>query len=75
MPNPSKTYFNLYVRSNSVKPVTLHVFDLFGRVKEVRQFYPDAIIRLGDNYRPGIYVVQLKQGNVYKYHTLLKLQD
>jgi len=75
MPNPSKTYFNLYVKSNSDIPVTLQVFDLFGRIKEERKFYPDATIRLGDNYRPGIYFVKLTQGNIDKYITLLKLPD
>jgi len=75
MPNPSKTYFNLYVKSNSDIPVTLQVFDLFGRIKEDRKFYPDATIRLGDNYRPGIYFVKLTQGNADKYITLLKLPD
>jgi len=73
MPNPSKTYFTVYVRSNSDKPATLQVFDLFGRVKEVRRFYPDATIRLGDNYRPGVYFVKITQGNAELYTALLKL--
>lgn len=72
-PNPSRTYFTLYVRSNSDKPATLQVFDLFGRIKEVRRFYPDATIRLGDNYRPGVYFVKITQGNVEVYTALLKL--
>lgn len=75
MPNPSKTYFNLYVKSNSDKLITMQVFDLFGRVIEVRRFYPDATIRLGDNYRPGIYLVRFSQGKVDKYVTLVKLPD
>jgi len=74
MPNPSKTYFTLYVRSNSDKPAILQVFDLYGRVKEVRSFYPDATIRLGDNYRPGVYFVKITQGNVEIYTALVKLQ-
>ena len=73
MPNPSKTYFTLNVRSNSDKPATLQVFDLFGRVKEVRRFYPDATIRLGDNYRPGVYFVKIIQGNAEVYKALVKL--
>jgi len=73
MPNPSKTYFTLYVRSNSDKPATLQVFDLFGRVKEVRSFYPTATIRLGDNYRPGVYFVKITQGNAEVYTALIKL--
>lgn len=75
MPNPSKTYFTLYVRSNSDKPATLQVFDLFGRVKEVRRFYPDATIRLGGNYRPGVYFVKITQGNAEVYTALIKLPD
>lgn len=75
MPNPSKTYFNIYIKSNSDKLVTLQAFDLFGRVKETQKFYPDATIRLGDNYRPGIYFVRIIQGNVDKYLPLLKLPD
>ncbi len=73
MPNPSKTYFTLYVRSNNNLSATLQVFDLFGRVKEVRRFYPDATIRLGDNYRPGVYFVKITQGNAEVYTALVKL--
>ena len=73
MPNPSKNYFTLYVRSSSDLPATLRVFDLFGRVKEVRRFYPEATIRLGDNYRPGVYFVKITQGDAEVYKALIKL--
>jgi predicted RNA-binding protein with TRAM domain len=73
MNNPTKTYFTLQVSSNSDKPITMQVFDIFGRVQEVRRFYADATIRLGDNYKAGVYFVKLTQGNEEVYLPLLKL--
>ncbi len=75
MPNPSRTYFTLNVTSNSDKRITMRVIDQLGRTKEVRRFYADATIRLGDNYRPGTYYAIFIQGNAEKTVTLIKVRD
>ena len=74
-PNPSRTYFTLNVTSNSDKRITMRVIDQSGRVKEVRRFFADSTIRLGDDYSPGIYYAIFSQGNVEKIITLIKIQD
>jgi hypothetical protein len=75
MPNPTKTYFTLQVRSKSDKPITMQVFDHFGRVQEVRRLYADATIQLGDGYIPGVYLVKLTQGKEEVNLKLLKLPE
>lgn len=74
-PNPSRTYFTLHITSNNDKLITMQVFDQSGRIKEVRRFYPDATIKLGDDYRPGIYYVRFTQGRIEKNVTLIKLPN
>jgi len=64
LPNPSSSYFNLSLKSSSSDPVSIRVVDALGRVVEKRNNVAAyGVLKLGDNYHPGIYFVQVIQGS------------
>ncbi len=53
----------MVLQSRRTEPVSLRVADVLGRVVEVRRgITANGTLRIGDNYRPGIYVVEVMQG-------------
>ncbi len=63
MPNPSRNSFNVVLQSRRTEPVSLRVADVLGRVVEVRKgITANGTLKIGDNYRPGIYIVEVMQG-------------
>ncbi|MBE7173166.1 MAG: T9SS type A sorting domain-containing protein [Williamsia sp.] len=62
-PNPSSTQFTIDITGNGKERVSLQAWDVLGRVVEKRDglllYQP---VRIGENYKPGIYFVQLTQG-------------
>ena len=63
-PNPSSSYFNLAVNSaNNTEAITILIFDDYGRTIEVlNKVKPGAVLRVGNNYRSGIYFAEMIQG-------------
>jgi hypothetical protein len=63
LPNPSWKYFILATQSSSNKILHLKVMDMLGRIVEVRdKIAANSTIYIGNNYRPGIYLVEVVQG-------------
>lgn len=62
LPNPSAHYFTLISSSNSNKKLQLRVTDVLGKTVEVRSVGSNSSLRVGENYRPGIYLVEAVQG-------------
>lgn len=74
-PNPSVNYFNINVRGgNPNKPVTLKVYNILGKVMETRTTQSGQQVRLGDNYRAGLYFIELSQDKDKTATILLKLR-
>jgi len=75
MPNPSHTYFNLSVQStNRFEKLSIRVMDVTGKVIELKQNVDIAqTIQFGKEYRAGIYLVEIKQGQNMKVLKLIKL--
>jgi len=73
-PNPSKNFFTLtLISGNYRQQISLRVFDISGKVKETRNnLQPDQTFKLGENYIPGIYLVEVIQGNQRKTLKLIK---
>ena len=64
LPNPSPSYFTLLIKSNSKLPVTLRVVNVVGILVEGKSgLAANSTLRVGDNYRPGVYFAQIRQGN------------
>jgi hypothetical protein len=75
-PNPSSHNFNLSVRSDNIKsPIVMQVVDIYGRLIEVRNVNSNSIVRIGDSYRPGVYIVKIIQDKIQKQIKLVKLSD
>ena len=75
-PNPSSGNFSLSVKSDNIKnPVIMQVMDIYGRLIEVRNVNPNSTTRIGDNYRPGVYIVKIAQDRNQKQIKLVKLSD
>lgn len=72
-PNPSSEYFTVQASSISHSPATIKVSDNMGRAIEERNaIAPNASIQIGATYKPGVYYMQIIQGNTVKTYKLLK---
>ncbi|MGZ3955269.1 MAG: T9SS type A sorting domain-containing protein, partial [Flavisolibacter sp.] len=73
-PNPSFSYFSLHLGGNNTGGlVNLKVTDVLGRVVESRQHLaPAQTLRIGSSYLPGIYIVEVQQGDTIKQLKLVK---
>jgi hypothetical protein len=73
-PNPSFSYFNLHIAGGNLGGlVNVKVTDVLGRVVESRQsLAPGQTLRIGSEYKPGVYIVQVMQGDTVKQLKLVK---
>jgi hypothetical protein len=61
--NPSTTYFDVQIRSGADNNVQITVYDNLGRLIERKSSQSaNQTVRLGSNYRPGTYLVEIIQG-------------
>ena len=75
LPNPSSYHFNLVVHStNKNDRVSLRVTNILGQVVEVRNTVPlEQVIRMGNTFKSGTYVVEVVQGEMRQQIKLVKL--
>jgi hypothetical protein len=73
-PNPTSAQFNVHLESsNTTEKISLRVFDASGRTVQVlTNLYAGQTVQLGNTYKPGIYFVEMLQGNSRKQMKLLK---
>lgn len=72
--NPAATQFIIQVTTESTERMVMQVSDAQGRIIEQRSnMAPSGIIAVGAGYLPGIYFVQVLQGNHHKQIKLVKL--
>jgi hypothetical protein len=62
-PNPATGYFNLSIRSRSMKPVAIRILDALGRTIENQRIAPNTTVPVGRTYLPGIYYAEVIQEN------------
>jgi Lectin C-type domain/Secretion system C-terminal sorting domain/SprB repeat len=66
-PNPSRsnTAFSIRLQSNNLdEKASIKVLDMMGRIVEAKAgVQPNSTITMGQQYRPGMYFVQVMQGN------------
>jgi uncharacterized lipoprotein YddW (UPF0748 family) len=73
-PNPSPNQFYVLTLSTSLQPLSFIVTDNTGRTVESRTgLAANGLFTLGANYRPGMYYLQVKQGNNIQTVKLVKL--
>ena len=75
-PNPTITDFQLtIVRGNPTQPVSIKVYNILGAVIEQRQnLQVGQVFRIGQNYWPGLYLVECTQALDKDALLLLKLR-
>jgi len=76
-PNPAVTSTNLTINADAQKGnVHIKVTDLFGKLIEAKEIAAGRnTIQLGNSYRPGIYVVEVTQGQERRTVQLIKLMQ
>jgi hypothetical protein len=73
LPNPSRSTFTVSLKGEEGKPVQVMVTDILGRVIETRSnLQPNGLMQMGQNWKPGIYILQLQQGDQRKTLKLVK---
>ena len=71
--NPSAKYFTIRFEGNSNEMVRLRVIDMQGRLIEHKdKLQANQTIMIGSTYRPGIYMVEIVQGQLRKQLKLIK---
>jgi hypothetical protein len=72
-PNPSTQAFTLHISSGSDQPVSMVVTDMLGRVVEARSgMAANNPVRIGEGYRPGVYLLTLRQGTTRVFAKLVR---
>jgi len=74
MPNPSVKGFMLNVTGDAGSQLMLRVMDISGKIIETKNVASNQSIRIGDNYRAGMYFAEIMQGNERKIVKLVKIQ-
>ena len=73
-PNPSTSIFNVHVNSNSDKPITLRLFDRWGKeVGEIKNVRSGTSVTIPGNLKRGTYFGVAEQGFQKKTLTLIKM--
>ena len=71
-PNPSKTSFNLRIDGNIKTVAEIRIFDMSGRQLNLMRATPGALIKFGDHYRPGMYIIKILEGSDEKVIKVVK---
>src|SRR5687768_7887918 len=75
-PNPTGTSFNVAIQSaDQLEKIQLKVFGINGQIIETLQANPGQIVKIGNNYRAGAYLIEVIQGKQRKTFKVIKLGD
>jgi hypothetical protein len=72
-PNPSRQEFTLDITGSSLEKVYIRVTNNYGQVIEQLTTTSNQIVSFGDKLQPGVYYVEVRQGNTRKLVKLVKL--
>ena len=74
-PNPGKAYFTLNIQTSNSQRMDVRISDVSGRLVESRNnLLGSQQLRIGNNLKPGVYILQLRQGDNMKQIKLMKLK-
>jgi hypothetical protein len=72
MPNPSRQYFSIQITSTSGEKVEANLFDVNGQLISKLNTVKNQTLRFGDNLKPGVYIVEIRQGEQRKTISVIK---
>ena len=62
-PNPSTSYFNLEVQSRTKEVLEIKMFDMSGKLVQLKKGLPGSPYLLGDRVAPGMYMIEVKEAD------------
>ena len=71
-PNPSRQNFNLEIKSSSEEKIEVNLFDITGRFISKLNAVKNNTLPFGDDLRPGVYMLQIRQGQQQKTIKIVK---
>jgi hypothetical protein len=73
-PNPSENQFTLKIESDNLKDrISIRVFDMAGRtIQTFTNLAPGQTVKVGWNYKVGVYFIDMMQGDRHKQIKLVK---
>jgi len=76
IPNPTHTNFKVIVESDNLHEIiNAQVIDMYGRVIEIKNITAGETIQLGDQYRPGTYMLRFTQGGQNRLLKVIKMPN
>lgn len=72
-PNPSSDYFQLNISASPVQPAQLAIYDASGQWLQTITHEQSSPLRIGQQWKPGIYFIQIKQNGIVYNRKLIKL--
>ena len=73
LPNPTRNYFSIILKGSNEERISIKVLDVLGRVVEAKNnISTNKILTLGENYKPGTYLIDVIQGTVHQTQTVIK---
>ena len=71
-PNPSTSAFQMFVKTPSTSKIAMRILDIQGRLIKTISFNSDETIAFGNDLKSGVYMVELREGNVIKTVRVVK---
>ena len=71
--NPSRSYFTLTTQStNTIQKINLRLYDISGRLLEVKNVTAGQSVQMGKTLNPGVYLLEYSQAGLIKQTKLIK---
>jgi len=73
VPNPTTSYFNLVIKGNKDRSTVVRVTDVKGKpIEQHQKVMPGSVLRLGDGWGAGIYIIEIIQDDKRKTIKIIK---
>ncbi len=74
-PNPTTNNFTLNLRSSKQISIQLRVMDVNGKTIYTTKGLPEQTYRFGESFTPGIYIVEVRQGDEVRTVKAVKIRN
>ena len=72
LPNPSSQYFNVEIESAANEKIEVNLYDINGRFISKLNAVKNQTYKFGNDLRPGVYMIEVRQGQQRKTVKLVK---
>ena len=72
-PNPSRSSFLVSVTGEDLSPIQIHVYDAVGRLVKTYTVQLGNYMRIGEDWKPGVYTVKVTRGGEVATLKVVKL--